>query len=175
MQSEVLAEHVRHNVDIKGIVLDNGNEQLELKLGSFADDTQAYVANEELIDVWFDTLKMYSKASGAKVNEDKTQGILLGPLKGTLLRNDHIQWIDGYTKVLGVTQGINRDRKEYWEAKLSKIERQFKLWKQRNLTLQGKVYLVKCYGLGIIQHCISCITVPEEIIKRLESIVWKFV
>ena len=89
-------------------------------------------------------------------------------------RNNQIQWIKGNTKVLGIDQGINRDRKEYWEAKLSKIERQFKLWKNRNLTLQGKVYLVKCYGLGIIQHCISCITVPEEIIKRLESIIWKF-
>lgn len=175
LQSEVLAEYVRHNINIKGIVLTSENEHVELKLGTFADDTQAYVANEDSIERWFETLELYSKASGAKINPDKTEGILLGPSRGTRPGTDKIQWVDGNVKVLGISQGLNRDRKEYWEAKITKIERQFKLWKYRNLTLQGKVYLVKCYGLGMIQHCITCITVPDEIVKRLENIMWKFI
>jgi hypothetical protein len=175
LQSEVLAEYVRQSTNIEGIVLARGNEQMELKLGTFVDDTQAYVANEESITHWFNALKLYSKASGAKINQEKTQGIRLGPLRGVHPRNNQIQWVDGHVKVLGIYQGINRDRKEYWEAKIAKIDRQFQMWKFRNLTLQGKVYLVKCYGLGMIQHCITCITVPDEVVKRLESIMWKFI
>ncbi len=174
LQSEVLAENIRRNSDIKGITIigEEGN-CTEIKLGTFADDTQGYVSDENSINHWFDTLGKYSKASGAKVNEDKTQGILLGGLKRIRDTNNSVKWVDD-VKVLGVHHGVNLDRKEYWEHKLKRIENIFKMWSRRNLTLYGKVYLIKCYGTGVLQNYVTSVAVPNDVIKKCETIFYRF-
>lgn len=170
LQSEVLAENIRRNPRIKIGQLGN---LTEVKLCAFADDTQAYVKDEPSIKLWFDTLDKYSKASGAKVNKDKTQGTLLGTLKRIRHTNTLVKWVEN-VKVLGVHQGVNRDRKEYWEQKLEKIQTILHQWSRRNLTLYGKVYLIKCYGIGILQNLITSSVVTGDIIKQCESMFYKF-
>ena len=85
-----------------------------------------------------------------------------------------VKWVDT-VKVLGVHQGINLDRKEYWEQKLSKIEKVLKTWSRRNLTLFGKVYLIKCYGVGILHNFISATAVNNAVIKKCETLFYKFI
>jgi hypothetical protein len=45
----------------------------------FADDTQLINKTEESIEETFKTLEIYEKASGAKMNLEKTVGMYLGP------------------------------------------------------------------------------------------------
>ena len=173
LQSEILAEYIRTNPDIKGIVLHHGEQTVEIKLSTFADDAQAYIGDQKSVGSWFKTLKLYGRASGAKVNKDKTQGMLLGPMKRLRYINQDIVWSDNID-VLGFCLSINRDRKEYWDTKLAKVEKLLKVWSRRKLTLRGKVYLIRCYGINVLQYCMSAITVPDNVITYLESLFWKF-
>jgi len=173
IQSEVFAEYIRSNQNIMGVKLECKGKKEEIKLSTFADDTQAYVGDMVSVDLWFEALELFGKASGAKVNKNKTQGVLLGAMKRLRNRSQEIVWGNNI-EVLGFSLSINRDRKEYWKLKLAKVGRLLKVWAMRNLTLRGKVYLIKCYGINVIQHCLAAITVPDEIITQLESMFWKF-
>ena len=76
-------------------------------------------------------------------------------------------WGD-HIDVLGFCLSINRDRKEYWDAKLAKVERLLNVWSRRNLSLRGKVYLIRCYGISVLQYCISAITVPDNVLSHFK-------
>jgi hypothetical protein len=100
LQSEMFAEYIRRNQDIKGIVLQHGEQKVEVKLSTFADDTQAYCGDQRSIGLWFKALRLYGKASGAKVNQNKTQGILLGVMKNLRFTDQNSMWGD-HIDVLG--------------------------------------------------------------------------
>ncbi len=174
LQSEPLSEYIRVHPNIRGITIGDDDNRIEVKLGTFADDTQGYVSDEQSITMWFKALDCYSKASGAKMNKAKTQGLLLGSLKRIRETNVAVKWVET-VKVLGVHHGVNLDRKEYWNQKLKQIENIFRVWSRRNLTLYGRVYLVKCYGMGILQNYISSIAVDSDVIKRCETLFYKFI
>ncbi len=173
LQSEMFAEYIRRNQDIKGIVLQHGEQKVEVKLSTFADDTQAYCGDQRSIGLWFKALRLYGKASGAKVNQNKTQGILLGLMKNLTFTDQNSVWGD-HIDMLGFCLSINRDRKEYWDAKLAKVERLLNVWSRRNLSLRGKVYLIRCYGISVLQYCMSAITVPDNVLSHLDTLFWKF-
>jgi hypothetical protein len=52
-------------------------------LDGFADDTQLINKTEESIEETFKTLEIYEKASGAKMNLEKTVGMYLGKWRKT--------------------------------------------------------------------------------------------
>ena len=47
----------------------------------FADDTQLFNKNDESVKKSFDILTIYEKASGSKVNYEKTKGMYIGSAK----------------------------------------------------------------------------------------------
>ncbi len=77
MQAEPFAETQRKNKNIHGIMV----QGVEVKISSFADDTQLYISDEASLRETWRVLKAYSLASGAKINKEKTKCILLGNLK----------------------------------------------------------------------------------------------
>ncbi len=173
LQNEPFAESIRKDKTIHGIRID-GNMH-EIKLSAFADDTQGYVRDRESINKWFIWLYVYSKASGAKVNVDKTKGTALGPLKQVENLHPAVQWTKGPVNCLGVNQGIEENADDYWNNKLEKMRKVFALWKMRNLTCIGKVHLIKSVGLSIFQYAWDVKTVPENVIKEVEKIMWAFI
>jgi hypothetical protein len=66
---------IRGNNDIKGIKLpgEPGGKELEAKISMFADDTQLFSVEKS-----FDILSKYEKASGSRINYDKTKTISIG-------------------------------------------------------------------------------------------------
>ena len=80
LQAEPLAASIRQNPCITGIELPHrsGHTGREAKLNMFADDTQIINKTEKYIEESFRILNIYEKASGAKMNLDKTVGMYLG-------------------------------------------------------------------------------------------------
>ena len=58
-------------------------ECIETKLCMFADGTQLFNKNNESVKISFDILTIYEKASGSKVNYEKTKGMYIGSAKIT--------------------------------------------------------------------------------------------
>ena len=48
-------------------------------------------------------------------------------------------------KVLGIDLGGRRDKtdKEYWDKLVEKLGSKLKIWKGRDLSLEGKTYIIK--------------------------------
>ena len=77
---------IRGDIKIEGLKLPGGGGNfIETKLCMFADDTQVFNKNEKSVENTFKVLSLYEKASGSKINYDKTKGLLLGASK----RNDN--------------------------------------------------------------------------------------
>ena len=78
--AETLAEAVREESEIKGIRLPDG---LISKWVGYSDDGNATLSDFKSVNKLFALLEIYQRASGAKVNLQKTQGFLMGKNLGT--------------------------------------------------------------------------------------------
>ena len=74
---EILASSIRQNEKIQGILIRN----VEVKVSLFADDLSCFLRNIASYDFLKENLEQFSKCSGLKVNEEKTEFFLLGTNK----------------------------------------------------------------------------------------------
>ena len=126
LQAEPLASSIRQNSEIKGIKLPEiFNEKKEVKLNMFADDTQLFNKTEESIEKTFEILEIYEKASGSKINLNKTVGVYLGRWKNKQPKFKKIKWTKEPIKALGVIHGHKIDLNEIWLKKDSKNQIMF--------------------------------------------------
>ena len=98
--AETLGEEIRNSKKLHGIVLP-GNK--EIKITQYADDTTIYLSEKTQLKHFFEILKRFEKATGSKVNEDKTKGIRLGNSRHTDECHPKIKWKNEKgIKILGV-------------------------------------------------------------------------
>ena len=103
LQAEPLACSIRKNSKIKGIELPIvDNKKIEVRLSMFADDAELFHSTVESIKEGFSVLQMYSRASGAKINVQKTKALKLGRWKSKKVDIDGISW-STHTQGLGAT------------------------------------------------------------------------
>ena len=178
LQAEPLACAVRKNRNSIGITLpysDMGAEkQAEVKLVSYADDTQFFSCTEESILETFKTANKFEKASGAKIDKTKTIGLYLGAWKNKTPQFKEITWTKTNVKTLGINHGYEVDENEIWMEKINKIKNCIQIWKSRNLSYVGKVLIIKSLLASQIGFLADIKPVPNNVIKLIESLMWKF-
>jgi hypothetical protein len=81
LQAEPMANAIRKSKRIKGITLPT-EESEEMRISMFADDTLFFHRTEKSIIEGFKILHLYSLASGAKINVNKTKGLYIRKWKG---------------------------------------------------------------------------------------------
>jgi exonuclease III len=176
IQAEPMAASIRCNDRIQGIKLPSkqADTQIEVKINMFADDTQLFNGTEESISETFKTLDTYEKASGAKINTNKTKGMFIGRWKNKTSNNHRISWTKHPIKALGVLHGYGIDEKQTWKSKIDKMQSCLQVWKTRDLTYEGKVTVLKTYILPIIAYEIDVRGIPDEVLKEVNTIIWAF-
>jgi hypothetical protein len=80
LQAEQMACAIRGKDEIKRIQMPGSGNVLESKICMIADDTQHFNKNEESVEQAFKALVKYEKASGSKINYEKTNGLFIGRL-----------------------------------------------------------------------------------------------
>ena len=73
------------------------------------------------------------------MNKDETVGLCIGILKGKTPEYNEIKWTNTNVK----TYSISKDN--IWRDKLNKIKCALHVWKSRNLTIEGKLLLLKTF------------------------------
>ncbi len=143
---EVMAIKIRHNENIEGFSCMDRN----IKESLYADDTTLMLANLESLDQAISTVKNFSEVAGPRLNVDKTEGILLGPLKNRLQNYKGINFTNDAVRCLGIYMGHNHAEchRKNWTEKLDKIKVVFEKWKHRKLTLFGKTLLIKSLAIS---------------------------
>ena len=141
----------------------------------FADDTQLINKTEESIEKTFKTLEIYEKASGAKMNLEKTVGMYLGKWRNKNQRFKNIKWSTKPVKAFGVFHGYAIDLEMIWLEKINKIKSCMEVWKSRDLTYFGKFLIIKSFVLSVIGYEIEMRGIPVKFEKEINSIIWDFI
>jgi hypothetical protein len=81
----------------------------------FADDTQLFNKDERSVEKSFDILSKYEKASGSRINYNKTKAISIGTARHRKPKFNKISWIKENVKTLGVHHGYNVDNDKIWK------------------------------------------------------------
>ena len=149
-----MAETIRKHKNTNGFILPSspGSVNFEAKIFLFADDTQIYCKNGKSIQNTFDILETYAKASGAKINYEKTKVIYIGTWKNKEPFFKKIKWVD-HVIAVGVEFGYNINYEEIWLQKFSKFKNNILAWKKRDLSIFGKKniikFLITCTGFPL--------------------------
>ena len=169
---EVLANAIKSKTTIKGIKV--GEE--EIKVSLYADDTTVFVRDldsvEELLALLNDFINLY----GLEINTIKTEGMWLGCWKKKTETPFGFHWPRNPIRALGIffSYDQNKATELNFVEKIRNLEKTSNSWKTRNLTLYGKINIVKTLGLSKL-ICNASVLVIPELIKEINSIIFNFI
>lgn len=168
LQAEPLACAIRNNNNIIGFPLPNPNseEKLETKLSAYVDDSQFFNSTESSIKECFKVFEKFENASGAKIHKTKTTAMYIGPWKTKEPEFKQITWTNKYVKTLGIYHGYQIKQQEVWLEKIKKIKNCIQIWKARDLTLKGKILVIKTLLVPQIAYEVEMKATPKISSKK---------
>ena len=177
ISAEIFAISIRGNDKIKGINI-NGESS---KIGQYADDTyMAFLFDKDSLDEILYTLDKFELLSGLKVNYDKTEILRIGSLKNTdakLYTQRKLSWTNNPSVLLGISLGteLNEVIRKNYEQMINKIQNIVKLWKNRQITLIGRITIIKVLLLSQLIYRLSVLPSPlPEQMKKINDIFFDY-
>ena len=115
-------------------------------------------------------------ASGLKINLEKSNIILLGKQVGNVKSVAGINCMQEPFKILGVWFSRNKGEmdKLNFTPRLEKMQNVLNIWRQRDLTLKGKITIIKSLGISQILYVMNMLFVPKWVIVKSEKILYNF-
>ena len=175
---EFLTKAIKNHGEIQGLKLGDFMSTVI----QFADDTCLTLQyNEKNIRTTFRILQDFEKASGLRLNMNKTEILKLGPISrtdGKLCPEFNINWKTDFVRLLGIflCNDVMDMYKMNFEHKFDVSKTVVNIWHQRNLTMYGKGLIVKTFILSQWMYQITVLPVlGKEIDVRLNNIIFKFV
>ncbi len=177
---EILGIVSREDDDIVGFNI----EGEEIKMGQYADDL-FYLLNgtENSVKACISVLKKFGKVSGLEINTEKCALIPIGSMRN--LENnpfnirEGVEWKTGYFEVLGII--LDSKGRNITDLNIAKVQESMdatiERWKKRNLTLLGKITVLKSLILSKLVYPLSIIKIPndefiDELERKLLAFVW---
>ena len=120
----------------------------------------------------------FGEVSGIKLNLEKCEGLWLGKEKwrqiGCTLFG--IKWPETI-RLLGIYIGHNNtlNKEMNWDKKINDTKDLLNSSKKRNLTLFGKVQIIKTMAVSKIVHVATLLPIPVGGVKQLNSIFFNFI
>ena len=173
--SEILALKINKNENIQGFQLSNLHK--EFKTAQHADDLTVMLRNIMSLSHALDTIKEFCKHAGSKVNIEKTECILLGPLKENFNNTFNIKVNTTCLKCLGIYLGHDKDEcfKRNWENTMKDMEKLFESWKKRKLTIFGKCEIINTLAISKLIYIASILPLPPPyFIKDVNKLIYSF-
>ena len=139
----------------------------------YADDTTFFIKGTISIKNMVDTFHLFSEFSGLKPNLSKCEITGIGVLKGVQVAVCGMRCVDlknDTLKILGTHFSYNEKLKEErnFYTTVTNIQRVLKIWKMRNLTLEGKIVIFKTLAISKIVFQSMITPVPRHIVNELE-------
>ena len=170
--AEIIAIDIREDREINGINI-NGTE---FKISLMADDTTLSLINLKSLEKAITRFKAFQHYSGLKLNLNKTELIPIGKLRNTkiILPKDirEIKVKHGPFKALGIWySNVEEEIQELnLKERVKKMETIINMWTPRNLSLRGKVTIIKTLILPQIQFLFSSIAIPDALLHSIDKL-----
>lgn len=172
---EVLAISIRENDDIQGIVVDG----VEIKIEVFADDLTAFLRNDRSLKYFLDVILKFGNCAGLSINLAKTEMLILGNTCVTPAQDQGFINIEikEAVKILGVYFSYNRRlrNKLNFEGIIDAIKTKLQLWRWRNLTIIGRIQIVKTFVIPMLMYRAGSICIDKEVIIEANRIIFDFI
>ena len=169
---------IKENKEIKGLNLFNHT----FLYTAYADDTTFLLKEKESLREVMKVFDIFSSFSGLKPNKSKCEVAGNGALKGVNIALCGMKCIDlrlNTVKILGIHFSYHKkiENDENFLKQITSIEKVLKLWRMRNLTLEGKATVFKVLVISKIVHLALIPNIPTSTMKELnkihEEFIWK--
>ena len=143
----------------------------------YADDITIIMRNEQDIQKIFDVYEDFRKATGLRLNADKTElhGLNhnLDQIKVRYDSKDITITPINKIKINGLTfHGLEKETYTYnWTLVLEKIRAQLEAWVPRKLTILGKIQTIKTFGLSQCLYLARVIPPKEKTVKQINNLI----
>ena len=174
---EILSILIRKSEKVKGFKL----YDTVVKFSAYADDVTVFLdGTEKDVAAVCELLEHFGRGSGLKVNYKKSAILRLGPLKDTTCQfctEKNFTWTSEGVKTLGIY--FTNDGTEFVKFNIESRMREMKLllqrWKRRNLTLLGKITVIKMLALPILIYPLTNLPDPStKIVKAINKELFMF-
>ena len=131
--------------------------------------------NEKSATEVIKTFEKFSLYSGLKINNAKCEIAGIGVKKGVKMALCGMECIDlrsDVIKILGIYFSHNKkleQEKKFFNHTV-KIQNIFKLWKQRNLSIEGRIVVCKSLAISKLTHLALLTDIPTSTINLLTKI-----
>jgi hypothetical protein len=181
-----LLRNISNNNKIEGVSISSGTQFPSLKVSGYADDIAIICkSNHQSINEVFKEYERLTKASGLELNADKTEILHLNPARNDLNDSFFVSYMEKIYEITPVSNlkicGLNYSNDSNVEYnnniidKIDKLECNLKKWMVRNLTLEGKILIVKTFGLSQIIYNLQCYQISQVDLVRIERLIFKFI
>ena len=177
--AEILSQAILNNRNIVGFRC----QDVENKLTQFADDTSLFLdGTKKSLRATIKTLDYFDQASGLKMNVSKTKASWIGSKRfseDTICHELGLDWVHSFT-ALGISYNT-RELRDITElncnTKLSEIDNLLTKWDRRNITLIGRILIVKSLALSKLVHFLIALPSPKktfvrELNKKFYHFIW---
>ena len=143
--AEVMANKIRQDLHMKGIEI-LGNE---LRLSQYADDTNLFCADLASVEKALEIVDNFGSLAGLKLNRKKTKAIWLGKWENSKSNPLQLKWLRNPVKILGIHVSYDEkgNNQHNFIHKLQKLQTNLDLWRARDLTLFGRVLIIKSLSI----------------------------
>ena len=156
LTSETLSSYIRKDRNIRGFKYKMRNlEPLEHKLDQFADDMEVCVTSNRSMDFLFEALSMFERATNAKINKDKTEGLWIGKWRNRVDKPHNLKWTNDHVKFLGIyvgnkvgASGTKRLADLNFDEHIETIKNKFSYWQRKGISLMGRIKVVNIFILS---------------------------
>ena len=172
---EVLSLNIKQDSTIEGIKIHTKHGTKETKIGQFADDAFLALDNLKSIPNAIQNINKFCDVSGMSLNLEKCEGIKMNQNICIPTEYKTIKWVK-VTKCLGIYVGFDKDEcfQRNWCDKLEKIEKILERWRYRDLTIFGKIVVIKMLIIPQVTFAATNLTIPNNIVQQLTTTLFRF-
>ena len=141
-----------------------------------ADDTTVFVDGLISLQRVLGILYIFKMAAGLKLNKNKTEILNIGKRYVETRSPYGLQWDKDRVFALGVWYCINSELSEKlnFEERLLKMKKLLNMWSQRDLSLKGRVTILKTYAVPQLLYVCGNLGVPEWFTKGANTAMFNF-
>jgi len=120
-------------------------------------------------------MRLFGECSGLKLNDGKTEAYWPGS-SHNCKEPLSIETVNKPTKILGIFFTYNWTLKQELNLStiLDSLKKTLNSWQWRNLTIMGKIQVIKSFALPKFMYRASLISLDKTMIKTINSIMFKF-
>jgi exonuclease III len=174
-----LIRNMNRNEKIKMIDIspNKSGNKIKHKASGYADDISVVTLNDrESIEEIFNEYQRLTKHSGLELNAEKTEILQLNNDRVNKYEVKYggkinmIKCVDRI-KICGINfcKDLNEEYKMNVTDKIIKFEYKLKPWLHRYLTFEGKVLIIKTFGLSQLIYNMQCVFFEESQLREIES------